>query len=124
MGRYSTKIILISKSDTMKIEYLKLYWCKIRVFDERGRAYGVKECKVWDDLQFNLLCKYRWYFDYRSALLKVQNPKCKVEIITGSKEPNRKTIQDFLKDKIILKCKFFKGFDIHKIYQLSLLTKL
>ena len=84
----------------MKIEYLKLYWCKIRVYDDRGRAYGIKECKIWDDLQFNLISKYRWYFDYRAALLKVQYPKCEVEIKTGSKEPNKKTVQDFLKDKI------------------------
>jgi len=33
---------------------------------------------VWDGLSNQLLIRYRWYFEYRQALLKVQYPKNKV----------------------------------------------
>lgn len=39
--------------------------------------------KKWDGLTFELACKYRWYFEYRAALLKVSNPKEKVDYTWG-----------------------------------------
>lgn len=84
----------------MKFECLKLYWVSIRVDDSKGRAHGAIEYIVWKELTFAVLCKWRWYFDYRAALFKVQNPRSEVILTTGQSDPNQKTIREFLKDKI------------------------
>lgn len=38
---------------------------------------------VWRMLPHEVLIKWRWYFDYRAALYKVQNPRKYVEIKAG-----------------------------------------
>lgn len=37
-----------------------------------------------DELSFELFQKWKWYFEYRAALLRVQNPKCCIELHYGS----------------------------------------
>lgn len=37
----------------------------------------------WSGLRFELLIKYRWYFNYRAALLQIQYPKYIVETKWG-----------------------------------------
>lgn len=102
----------------MKIEFLKLYKVVIKVYDHRGKSYGEKDILIWDDLTFQILTKWRWYFDYRSALKKVENPKCNVEMFVVQKEPNTKTTSDFLKDKISSKkrmiTKISNQIELHK----------
>ena len=84
----------------MKIEYLKNYKISILVFHSKGRVYGEIERITWDDIPFNLLCKWRWYFDYRQALLKVKHPKSSVDLKITQIEPDKKTISHYLKDQI------------------------
>lgn len=84
----------------MNLEYLKLYGVSIRVDDPRGRAYGHIDYLQWKDMSLQQVTKWRWYFDYRAALLKVKYPRSKVEFTVSQYEPNQKTIADFLKDKI------------------------
>jgi hypothetical protein len=38
------------------------------------------ETKSWDNLTFELACKYKWYFTYRAALLQVKYPKHSVDL--------------------------------------------
>ena len=102
----------------MNIEYLKLHFVTIRVFDPKGKALGQIHFKIWDDLPLQVVSKWRWYLDYRAALFKVQNPKSTVELFIGKKEPNQKTVNDFLIDKIkgkkMMITKLTNKLNIHK----------
>ncbi|ODS87284.1 MAG: hypothetical protein ABS44_11755 [Chryseobacterium sp. SCN 40-13] len=84
----------------MKLEYLKEYWCSVIVYDHRGRAYGHIDQLHWNGMSLHHLTRWHWYFDYRAALLKVQNPKCDVILSKGQSEPTTKTLQQFYKDKM------------------------
>lgn len=85
----------------MEIQYLKLFWVCIKLYHAKGRAYGITEYIVYENMTFQVRSKWNWYFKYRAALLQVKNPRCLVEISEGRKNPNAKTIVDFLRDKII-----------------------
>lgn len=83
----------------MKIEYLHNYKISIVVFHQK-RALGEIYRLEWFGITFNVLSKWRWYFDYRHAMLKVQYPKNEVKTYISQIEPNKKTTSNFLKDKI------------------------
>lgn len=84
----------------MKIEYLHNYKISIVVYHQKGRSYGEIYRLEWFDITFNVLSKWRWYFDYRHAMLKVQYPKNEVKTYISQIEPDKKTISHYLKDKI------------------------
>lgn len=50
-----------------------LFWYKITVQKKQGE--DVIDYLVWDNLRFDVRNKWTWYFEYRSALLKVKYPK-------------------------------------------------
>jgi hypothetical protein len=50
------------------------YYVRIQIFDGNVR----KQLYFRRDMTYNFMSKWRWYFDYRAALVKVQNPKVKV----------------------------------------------
>lgn len=41
----------------------------------------------WDGLSNQLMIKYRWYFEYRQALLKVKYPRKKVDMVHFRYQP-------------------------------------
>ena len=59
------------------------YWKKIVLFSTPYFSSHVKETLYWKDLTFPVIIKWGWYFEYRAALLKVQNPKCCVKYSSG-----------------------------------------
>ncbi len=56
------------------------YWIAIGDSNAPG---GYTNVIVWRMLPGEVVTKWRWYFDYRAALYKVQNPRKYVEIRLG-----------------------------------------
>ena len=74
-----------------------LFYFKIVVKDEKHRQI---KAIVWKDLPFHIRTKYNWYFEYRAALLKVQNPKYNISTSFGKYEPETASgIEKVLKKK-------------------------
>lgn len=47
---------------------------------------GIKSVIRWDNMPFTVRSKWHWYFRYREALEIVRNPRCLVEMKSGSEE--------------------------------------
>jgi len=56
-------------------------------------------------MRFELFIKWKWYFDYRAALYKVQNPRHYVELISGGYDyiPPKDRALKSLKNRIAAK---------------------
>ena len=68
----------------------------------------VIESMKWENMSFIMVCKWEWYFRYRSALLQIKYPKYDVQLIKGSVEPVGKTkleLEEQLKKKRKITCK-------------------
>lgn len=61
---------------------MKIHYFHIKVIDAPRFSVVLEQIR-WDDLRYELLQKYFWYFEYRAALLKVKYPKSKVETKWG-----------------------------------------
>lgn len=57
------------------------FWVKIIAGKEQGMS---KTIYYRNDLPFQVMNKWRWYFRYREALYRVQNPRHYVELSSGS----------------------------------------
>ncbi|MPT35602.1 MAG: hypothetical protein E2604_11075, partial [Flavobacterium sp.] len=79
-----------------------LFWYAIVVKDEKHNWIN-ELCLKWDNLPWQVRCKYGWYFKYRAALLQVKYPKYHIEQSWGVKPPDTKTTLKYLKDKIASK---------------------
>lgn len=52
---------------------------------EAGKAHGGNPCiYINKGFRFSQFMKWKWYFDYRAALYKVQHPRHHVQYMTGS----------------------------------------
>lgn len=73
-----------------------LFFCRVWVGN-----LGDKPTKVliWDNMPFEMLQRWKWYFEYRAALLKVQYPRIRVEVTTGFSE-KKKDLATVLKNRI------------------------
>jgi hypothetical protein len=82
----------------MNLEH-KRFYCKILA----GKNAGGKPCVYFNKgFTFQQFNKWKWYFEYRAALIKVQNPKWHVEAMHGNYDwlpPIEQRIID-LKNKI------------------------
>jgi hypothetical protein len=59
----------------------KRFYVKI----DAGPQAGGNPCVYLNkDFPFEPFMKWKWYFDYRAALYKVQHPKYRVDLMTGS----------------------------------------
>lgn len=63
--------------------YKEMFHFTIRLFEKK---YGCKPIQLlrWEGYTVQWLTKWRWYFDYRAALLKVQYPKYHVDVFWGA----------------------------------------
>lgn len=77
------------------------YWYKIVCYNGKYPNSGAKEILYWDNMPFDVRVKWNWYFEYRHALLKVQNPKSKVDSVWGKKERTNATPEEIEKEKNI-----------------------
>lgn len=78
----------------------KRFWVNIWAGPHRGSWKNIYH-RV--DLPFEVICKWKWYFEYRAALYKVKNPRHVVELTTGSYDfiPTIDQEKKRLRDKII-----------------------
>lgn len=52
---------------------------------DAGPCAGGNPCVYHNnDFPFELFMKWKWYFEYKAALYKVQHPKHRVDLMTGS----------------------------------------
>lgn len=58
----------------------KRYGCKIILHRQAFQGSEGKLMHYWTGLPFKTYMKFQWYFQYRAALIKVQNPRLFVEI--------------------------------------------
>ncbi|MEO6836801.1 MAG: hypothetical protein ABI185_00330 [Ginsengibacter sp.] len=80
----------------------KRFYVKI----DAGPSAGGNPCVYHNkDFPFELFMKWKWYFDYRAAFYKVQHPKHRVDVMTGSYDyvPAPEVAIRNLKNKIIAK---------------------
>jgi hypothetical protein len=55
------------------------------------------------NLRFEVVQKWKWYFEYLAALQKVKNPKSYVHLSIGSEQPDKKTEYDIMKNRQVAK---------------------
>lgn len=65
----------------------KTHYHIIKVYSLKYR--DIIECLQWEDLPTKVAIKWRWYFEYRAALLKVKYPRHQVELYSGTMEPSK-----------------------------------
>lgn len=80
----------------------------IRVKVLRGlNPFECLEILEWTGLSNEMLIKWRWYFEYRQALLKVKYPKLKVEMSDCVYQPetlcDKEIVAKKLRNKLIAK---------------------
>ena len=68
-----------------------MFYHKIEVYAGEHYGYDKIYFRLWKDLPWSLMCKYKWYFEYRAALLKVNYPKYKVDHTWGKYEKKGKS---------------------------------
>lgn len=78
----------------------QLYGYNIRVYDTRYCNGRVIEVLRWTGYQLQQFAKWKWYFEYRYALLRVKYPKNCIEHGEFKMKMDKKTAAQILKDKI------------------------
>lgn len=71
-----------------------------------GSKPGGNECVYFNkDFTFEQLCKWKWFFNYRAALIQVGSPKWKVDLTTSSYDylPPIDELTITLRNKIVAK---------------------
>lgn len=88
------------------------YYVKITIYKH---GIGDKVVYYRNKLPMFLIEKYRWYFDYISARVKVNNPRCKIVVSIGPQdllqgvEYVEKKVKSLLKAKVSLLNRLKKG---------------
>lgn len=83
----------------MKPAYLKGYGYFIAVFKSRHDAEPIEKL-VWREYNLDQLTKWRWYFEYRYALLRVKYPRLYINHDTYSYDINPNKYLIHLKNRI------------------------
>lgn len=83
--------------------YEKQYGFVIKLHDTEYPSGDVIEFLQWGGYKFEQFAKWRWYFDYRVALLRVRYPKNYIYATQFTEELSKKTAQEILQQKIISK---------------------
>lgn len=83
---------------SMKVEP-KTYYHSIKVKIEHNG--DVIKHLYWDNFQLHQVTKWRWYFNYRAALLQVQYPKGIIDHNWGAVPANKKTAKVILRNRMI-----------------------
>lgn len=72
----------------------------ITVYDS-PYPYTVLEYYKWENLSFELFIKYKWYFEYRYALLRVKYPKFRIEHNQLKRDLNQKEKKSLFENRLI-----------------------
>lgn len=72
----------------------------ITVYDS-PYPYTVLEYYKWENLSFELFIKYKWYFEYRYALLRIKYPKFRIEHNQLKRDLNQKEKKSLFENRLI-----------------------
>lgn len=86
----------------MNVNYEKRFYVTIKTGPHQGLATGVYHR---NELPFKVLMKWMWYYEYRAALVRIQNPKWYTALLHGSYDysPPLEEARKNLRNKIINK---------------------
>lgn len=73
----------------------------IHVYDTPYPTGNVIEVLKWENLTFALYCKYKWYFEYRYALLRIKYPRKLIRHDQFKRDLNEPEQKDLLRNRII-----------------------
>jgi hypothetical protein len=73
----------------------------LKAYDTKFTHGTVIEFFIWKDFSFEQYLKWKWYFEYRYALLRIKYPKNCIEYKTIKRPLNALEAVDHLKNKII-----------------------
>lgn len=73
----------------------------IHVYDGRYPTDNVIKIVKWENLTFEIFCKYKWYFEYRYALLRIEYPKALIRHDQFKRDLNQPEKADLLRNRII-----------------------
>ena len=74
------------------------YYC-IKVKNKKIGNGDIVEFLKWENLRFEMATKWKWYFEYRAALLQVKYPKFRVETSWGHESATGKHLEISLANK-------------------------
>lgn len=89
--------MIMSENKAYNVQDVVHYFV-IKVYDKIGG--NLIEFLKWDNLKWELRCKYDWYFKYRAALAQVKYPKYEVAISWGNEPATGRTLQEIKVAKI------------------------
>ena len=78
----------------------KLFGFMIKVYNGEYPTSGIKEVYRWNNYKFNQFIKWKWYFEYRVALLRVKYPRNHIDARQFDEPLTYKTKMEILKSKI------------------------
>ena len=78
----------------------KTYFYNISVYSMQGPSGHLITSMKWENLLFPVVTKWRWYFQYREALLRVQYPKSFIDVRFGAMDAHSKPLDIIIKNKI------------------------
>lgn len=87
----------------METTYSYKYGYYIKVYNSKYPTGKVIEFFRWENYSFHLFVKYKWYFEYRYALLRVRYPKFLIEHDQFKRDLNVAETIDLFRNKIIAK---------------------
>ena len=61
----------------------KRFFVKIVFNPEKGAYHPSETAYYRDDMSLNFLMRWKWYFEYQAALLRVRNPHAFIELSSG-----------------------------------------
>lgn len=102
---------------------LQSHWVSIAVRESEGKP--ILYLYKWENLPYVIICKYRWYFRYRAALLQVKYPKYTIDYRWGTQEPEGIVKANLERNRIISRkaqitkyknklAEYEKEFDLYK----------
>lgn len=78
----------------------KLFGFIIKVYAGEYPTAGIMEVYKWNGYKFNQFVRWRWYFEYRVALLRVKYPKSHIDARQFDEPLTQKTKMEILRSKI------------------------
>lgn len=86
---------------TMEATYHYKWGYYIKVYDGKYPSSSTLLLIKWENLSFELFCKYKWFFEYKYALLRIKYPKHLIEKNQFKIDLNAEEKKDLLKNRII-----------------------
>jgi hypothetical protein len=94
-------IVIANLETNMEATYSFKWGYYIHVYDGGYPTDNVIKSIKWENLTFEMFCKYKWYFEYRYALLRVEHPKVLIRRDQFKRDLNEIEKSDLLRNKII-----------------------